>query len=745
MPRFSDYFPGYFPSFAFNATHGTNPRTDPDRWGANEINALDFGNTFDDVQIQAAIDAAFNLDISRVRIPYIRGGLWTLNNPVFQDPPGNLRGSLTKAQLLAGQTAAPTNHGPYISVEADWRTRFTANFNTAPAWWIGTGSGDAAGHHTKGVNITNSTGAGLRPKTLPINCTGFAISSGGSVGAVFEACSANNFYSGWTTGQNGAVAGDSLAEGNKWLYCATSNCYNGIWWQNLQALVNTIFHCNIGASRNFRSQGQDYIVLGGEHGQSQSARAAVTISGTSTLSPFTDKVPGGATFTNFTFTTTIAAPDANWNACPDGGFVYGVATIKLPGFGVVPLRLIAFNSGTNVATFQIESGWTWMYYNQEVALDSGTDFNTQLQAATTLYAVEQCSYFEGPGHLIHCHYENNSLTSLWDAPGNFSGGVYTPQTTMSGGGAIADEMLVNNDPSLANFSGSSGADLGLFYAAQAFAWVRQVGINFTMRETGVPSGLTGQHLIVEGYDSGNDTTTLQMVFERCRGLASPNLRYVGNNGSSYIPAGPGYDNSLTTRGNFGSKAFGFGEWDRTYWGPNVNAATPDSLSYAPRAGGTSTTKYIGFKPAPGELQRVTTADLTAIASPAGPGLQQMICARSMCVIEQTGSQTHALAKDQNGDGFSYYSDLTVNWSYDGQTHLLTITGGTHANWLFPGLEIGLDNGGGVVYYIVTGTYPALGYVTVYRESTTLSVLAGTKGVTYTGSTIKQRTASLLQI
>ena len=244
-----------FTTFAFNATYGTNPRTSPDRWGKNDINVLDFlvGGAFTDVSIQAAIDTAFKLDISRVRIPYLPGKLWTLNNPIFQDPPGNLRGGLTQKQLLAGETAFPTNNGPFISVEADWRTRFTVNFNTAPAWWVGTGHGGAAGNRVIGVNLTNSTGAGVNARTLPTNCTGFASASGGSVGALFEACSANNFYSGWRTGQNDKSG--SLAEGNKWLLCTTTNCYNGVWLGGGQGLVNTILHCNIGATRYYGAPG----------------------------------------------------------------------------------------------------------------------------------------------------------------------------------------------------------------------------------------------------------------------------------------------------------------------------------------------------------------------------------------------------------------------------------------------------------------------------------------------------------
>ena len=327
------------------------------------------------------------------------------------------------------------------------------------------------------------------------------------------------------------------------------------------------------------------------------------------------------------------------------------------------------------------------------------------------------------------------MTALWDAP---------DLTQITGGGAIFDGIVFNSDPSLSKYSDSSGAELGLFYAAQAHPWIRQVSNNFVMRDSAVGSGLVGQHVIIEGYDSGNDTTTLQFVVERCPSFASPNLRYVGKNNNSYIPGGIGYDNSLTSLGNFGSKAFGFGEWDRSYWGPNINAAKPDTLSYAVRAGGTGTTKYHGYTPAPGQMQRLTATDVAAIAAATAPGSQQVICSRSMCVVEQLGNQTYSHVKDSAGDGFSYYATLSVDWSYRGQTHVLSIFGGTHAAWLFPGLEIGLNYGSGVVWYIVTGTYPALGYITVYRESTTASVLAGNMSVTYTGTTISQRTASLIK-
>jgi hypothetical protein len=700
---------------------------------------------YTDLSIQAAIDFAFNNDISRVRIPYRPSNAWTINNPIFQDPPGNLRGSLTVGQLLAGQTATPTIFGPNISVEADHRTRFTVTFQTAPAWWVGPGSNnDASGQRVSGVNLTNnSVSLGIfAPRLLPSNCVGFSIAtgSGGAVGTTFVDCSATAFFCGFQTGTNNFSG--ALAEGNKWFYCSTNGCYLGIQWGNSQSLVNSVFHCNIGAIRPFSSKGQDYVVIGGEHGFGTSNSAAVAISGTSALTSFTDFIAGGTGFTNYRFTTTVV-PDylPYWTQCPDTGFVYDVATVVLPGFGIVPLRLVSFNTSTNVATYWLWEGWVWAYYGQDVALSS-TNFQTQLQAVTTLYACERGIYFEGPGHLIHCHYENNACCmALWDTefaqPGD--------SDDMSGGQAIVDELCMRN----ANPANPSAGTTSVIQACQAFPWIRQVETNFVMRDTkGAQSITSNGRIVIEGYDGGDDNTTIQLVVDRSAALMNANLRYVGQ--STAVPAGgpgstfgaTGYDPSTASQNAFGSKAFGFGEWDRSYWSPS--SFTP-AHTFFPRSSGTGTTKFIGYKPAPGECQRITLADVASIKTPV-LGTAMPICARSMCIVEQTGAQTYSHVKDSAGDGFSYYANLSVNWSYVGATHLVTIAAGTHANWLFNGLEIGLDNGSGVVWYIVTGTniyQTGNGTITVHRESVTNSMLAGTAGTTYSGATIQQRTPSLL--
>src|SRR5215470_12225679 len=99
-----------FSVFAFKATGGNVARTAADRAGQHDLNVVEIGSLGvgnDGAVIQAAIDAAFERDISRVRIPYLPGHRYTLSHPIFQDALGNLRGNLTPAQLLNGEIAMP--------------------------------------------------------------------------------------------------------------------------------------------------------------------------------------------------------------------------------------------------------------------------------------------------------------------------------------------------------------------------------------------------------------------------------------------------------------------------------------------------------------------------------------------------------------------------------------------------------------------------------------------------------------
>src|SRR5215470_7091684 len=122
-----------FSAFAFKATGGNVARTAADRAGEHDINIAEMGSLGvgnDAAVIQTAIDAAFDRDITRVRIPHLPRYIYTLNHPIFQDPPGNLRGNLTRAQLLNGEIAVPSKFGRHLVVEADPNTRFLTTFET---------------------------------------------------------------------------------------------------------------------------------------------------------------------------------------------------------------------------------------------------------------------------------------------------------------------------------------------------------------------------------------------------------------------------------------------------------------------------------------------------------------------------------------------------------------------------------------------------------------------------------------
>jgi hypothetical protein len=76
---------------------------------------------------------------------------------------------------------------------------------------------------------------------------------------------------------------------------------------------------------------------------------------------------------------------------------------------------------------------------------------------------------------------------------------------------------------------------------------------------------------------------------------------------------------------------------------------------------------------------------------------------------------------------------SVTWSYQAGSAVLYLDA-TTIQWMFPGLGININNGGGGVNYVVTGVYPYLGYVTVINATANAgALLAGTVGTNYSCS------------
>ena len=98
-----------------------------------------------------------------------------------------------------------------------------------------------------------------------------------------------------------------------------------------------------------------------------------------------------------------------------------------------------------------------------------------------------------------------------------------------------------------------------------------------------------------------------------------------------------------------------------------------------------------------------------------------------------GTLTHLWLRSASCPGFSWGQNLTnalvrgtVTWSYKGQSNVLYLDSKS-LGWMFPGLGIGLpDPVSGTDFYMVSGVFPDLGYVTVYG----FDGLEGTKTTVY---------------
>ncbi len=172
---------------------------------------------------------------------------------------------------------------------------------------------------------------------------------------------------------------------------------------------------------------------------------------------------------------------------------------------------------------------------------------------------------------------------------------------------------------------------------------------------------------------------------------------------------------------------GAGEWDASPFIPGAETSqfyVPPRLNAAP---------FLGWRPAPSTTPRLTAAQLADIEDGLGAlGTYPILCGDTIYSVLSTDTlfarSKHTL--------FSYGQNLSIAWSYKGQTNILNVASATR---LFAGLRITIDNGGGDQSYTITGVYPTLGYVTVF------GVLAGTKTVTYTSSTIKQAVYDIIKV
>lgn len=652
---------------------------------------------------QTAIDVAFALGITRV-VALPRDT--PTYAPIYIDPPGNLRVNPTDPTIFYW-TMEFIGCGPNLAPDVGHAggTGINPMFDNAPAIWIGPGNA---------VNVSRVRcigGVSVRHAKLHGTAnSAFAISGGnaGSRKCQISDCYAQNFYCGFSVGQNNG----SFGEVNTLTNCVTVVCYLGFYAPSGNACSNVLINFSPAATINVSGGGAPTTVIGGEFNNSGGnvPNQYAAISGTSGLT---------ASGENFTFTSVIASPNAAW---ADGTF--NAYVVLLPSFGAVPLDLVSFNSGTSTATFSTQSIWIDTYFFA-TNLSSATDFATELAAATHVYACEMTTMFKGCNFSVTgWRVEMTTSAILADT----SGANIAQWTTIRDG-------LVNSDIACNYYTpGTDG--YAHFVAQQAFPYIKQTtsaatsGGNILLENNtfNVTSGGLGNDSVV--FDLSPLT---RLVMQRTN-ILNPNIR----SGGSWVSASVSYSNPNYVTNDLG-------EFDRPVMSPRANDASNTNFLY--RQIGSRRAPVMGLLPR-GGLPRYTPGDIDALTGVvdanhaqaiglgvAGAQLTQPIIDHHVVGVSASGAQKYALAK-RNGQYFSYGAALNITASYKGNTPFVNLTGGTKKWWVFPGLEILIGGNS----YVVTGVYYNLSYMTVQPVSGAAgasSVIPGTQTTIFNLASIDQ--------
>jgi hypothetical protein len=699
-------------------------------WGS--VNAKDFGavgngSTDDTAAIQATIDAAYAAGIQRVYLPPT-GNCYKTTSSLFLDAPGNLRSSLSNPTIfafsmtLAGEPSGGANH-------EGWGTRICPNFNNGVALWVGTGQGMGVtdvliqGPNNGYRGQLNANGVGI----------GVAGGSGGTSRTLIENVWVENFYSCFETGANG---NSNLADSNTIRKSVFTNCYNGLYFSQAQNDINDAVEDSIGATIAYNSSmGRAVTVLGGNPSAVSGKSNSFSISSVSSVTA----TPVGNTFT-LTFTAVVASPDSTITGCPTIGSnlvsacVYNSWMFNTAHFGVVPATMTQFNTSTGVGTFQVLQNWiVGNYNNANVA--TATDFQNEIQAVTTVYGAERVTVFYGTAfNTLGVHIENpGGCTTFVDSFSGFTGDAKS----------LIQRSYFNYDPGMTTYKPSNsptGPNLALFYCAQSFPFIVQEAsagdITFDANTFG--QNYQSEPIIIDIQPN----TTARLIFrDNGNTIYAPNVRNGRSiQGFTVITcsngAAPQFNDCLATGG---------GEWDRTPF--LAHTSTPFNKPWS-----NDNTEFWGSQPAFDKAPRLTPTEVTALGSLGALGSYNTVFGNVDYQVTDwnTGAPAthfarwaHTFASYGTNLTTSNVSGLTV--SYKGQTDVvyldvLSIT------YMFAGLSINLNNGGGSVPYVVTGVYPALGYITVCETTsdTSFSLLAGTKTTVYTPNSILQASYSVTQ-
>jgi hypothetical protein len=267
---------------------------------------------------------------------------------------------------------------------------YTSRLNTNDADVLGFGIIVGPG---QGMQVDHLTIYKSNPGIKKISKKGFGIAvaggSGGATRTTIEHCLIEQFRVGIGIGFNQDALGDS----NLIYRCSVWGCYVGCQISQTQNFINNFIECSFSNLIQIQAlNGQSFSVEGGNYSVS-CERAVFTLTDASGLSQV------GINPTVNQFTATVTNGDAMLD---EGG--YERFAIKTARWGVIPLTLVNWDTGTNIITLAIDTIWQTHTYGLNYI--ASASFSADVAAVTKLYANEYARTFIGPAKVRDIHIEN---------------------------------------------------------------------------------------------------------------------------------------------------------------------------------------------------------------------------------------------------------------------------------------------------------------------------------------------------
>lgn len=655
--------------------------------------------------VQATIDYAYANSLATVTCP--SGTHATISGTIYQDPPGDIRAT---GHPSSGQGLNMTfmAYGGSSDPNVGFNCQFNTSVNSTYAWIIGPGRGMVL----RNVSIIGPTGTNLYRGEQNSGGIGVQVSDLASR-TLLDNIVVQNFY---TCEKFGGNYDNSLADSNTIFKGDVSNCFNGLYFTSGNADVNTAYDVEIQSATNSIRGGSPVNVVGGNY-SSSNINHTFAVTSVSTLTAFTYI----GLYSTYSFTANITAPDSFLTT----GNVYDSFVFNTPHYGVVPCILVNYSAG--VATFALYPEWLASQYATTNIL-TGTTIQTDLQAATQVYAAERLRIFNQGIFTI---------TNLW-VEEDPTGSVTLVEGQGGGEAVKISGLYYNNDPTSTGQTTNPN-----FYIMQAFPFIDMPGL------------LGGNGLAT--LDISDANIGLQPLPAQDRFIINGEGEYEGHyhfhdNGLS---AFWGVNLTVANASTFDQSgaganqvsAYGFGAWDQTQW----FLTQGDAFN---QFGGWNYSPFHGYIPDQSTTPCITPTQLTTLSGTlptivtGSPILYPRIFGGvTYRECEWTGVPTHMFVMS-NHHFYSYGQNLTtsnvtgLSWSYTAGSDVVFMSANLMAR-MYNGLQIGLNNGSGNAIYMVKGVYPTLGYVTVYSANNTAAStgLTGTVGTVYTGTLVSQEAYS----